>query len=197
MVQTGALPGFSISIIRQQTFVEAGQPLTVSGRVSGFGLGLPAFVRVTLSGPAHAPEQRNFDTIASPLGDYAVQVMAEKDGMYSVKARAGPEPLFLGPSFLESAEPPIAIGRPSNGRLEQHVNGRVERVAPPQPNRIEVGAPVISFAPTISLPSPGAAEPRLLPAAPGPAPVAPPQVPGAPPPPTAVRGARITGVEFE
>jgi hypothetical protein len=190
MVQTGALPGFSISIQRQQTFARAGEPITISGRVSGFGFGLPAFVRVTLSGPAHAPEERNFDTIASPLGDYAVQVLAEKDGQYSVRARAGPEPLFLGPAILESPEPPLAIGSPVGDRVLQELEPGVRRQVPqPPPIGVELIAP-ITVAPSISLPGLGGG---------GGAPFFQPFQPLAPPPPTPEPqrvSARIIGFEI-
>jgi hypothetical protein len=201
MVQTGALPGFSISIQRQQTFARAGEPITISGRVSGFGLGLPAFVRVTLSGPAHAPEERNFDTIASPLGDYAVQVLAEKDGQYSVRARAGPEPLFLGPAVLESPEPPLAIGSPVGDRVLQDLEGVRHQVPQPPPIGVELIAP-ITVAPSISLPGLGGGggvpffQP-LAPPPPTPEPILP--APTAPPPPMPEPqrvSARIIGFEI-
>lgn len=148
----GVLPGFSISILRERTFGEVNTPIGVNGRVSGFGLGLPAFVRVSLEGPTHNPEVRNFDTFSSPLGDYNVSILAEKDGEYVVRAKAGPEPFFFGPSLLESASPPLIIGRPTNGSVEFDVDGQRRRVDQPQPTRVELSAPIsVGVSPVISI----------------------------------------------
>lgn len=153
----GVLPGFSISILRERTFGEVNTPIGVNGRVSGFGLGLPAFVRVSLEGPSHNPEVRNFDTFSSPLGDYNVSILAEKDGEYIVRAKAGPEPFFFGPSLLESASPPLIIGRPTNGSVEFDVDGQRRRVDQPPQTRVELSAPIsIGVSPVISLPGGGA-----------------------------------------
>ena len=149
----GVLPGFSISILRERTFGEVNTPIGVNGRVSGFGLGLPAFVRVSLEGPAHNPEVRNFDTFSSPLGDYTVSILAEKDGEYIVRAKASFEPFFFGPSLLESASPPLIIGTPVNGQVELDINGRRQRVAQPPQTRVELSAPIsIGVSPIITLP---------------------------------------------
>jgi len=182
------LPGFSVSVLRQQTFAQRNQPVTMSGRVTGFGFGFPAFVRVSLEGPAHNPEVQTFDTFASPFtGDYAIPVLAAKDGEYVVYAQAfpplgiplpgAPEPLFLGPALAESPRPPLVIGRPVNGQLEMELEpGRVERVAPPS---VEVITPITIGAPVIRIGAPAPPRAALPPWSPPP-PAAPP--PAAPPP---------------
>ncbi len=174
------LPGFNISILRQRTFGQPNEPIAINGRVSGFGFGLLAFVRVFLEGPTHNPEVRNFDTISSPLGDYSVSVLAEKDGRYTIYAQASPEPFFLGPPLLESARPPLVIGTPVDGQVEQNIDGRLERVAQPPPTDVEVSTP-ITFAPRIEVPAVGGAPgPRVVAPVAAPALGAPPDV-GAPP----------------
>ncbi|KKL12964.1 hypothetical protein LCGC14_2530470, partial [marine sediment metagenome] len=85
------IPGLSLSLLRQQTSVQAGLPLLISGRFTAFGMGVPAFIRVFLEGPSYDPQLRSFDTFASPFsGDYTVNVLAEKDGQYNVYAQAFP-----------------------------------------------------------------------------------------------------------
>lgn len=138
--------------------------------MSFFGLGFPAFVRVFVEGPELNPEVRTFDTIATPVtGDYAVPVLAERDGRYQVYAQAlaAPAGLPVGPDLpaLALAEsptrPPILIGEPANGDVI--VDGQ-RRSAPPQtPVEVSVSVPV-TFAPFFFLG--GAAAPRA------PAPVA-------------------------
>jgi len=59
------IPGLSLSILRQQTTVQAGLPLLISGRFTAFGLGVPTFIRVFLEGPSYDPQLRSFDTFAS------------------------------------------------------------------------------------------------------------------------------------
>jgi len=199
------VPGFSISVLRQQTFARRTQPVTISGRVTAFGLGVPALVRVFLEGPAHNPEVRTFDTLAAPLtGDYAIPVLAEKDGQYQVYAQAfpplgiplpgAPQPVLLAPPLAESPRPPLAIGEPVNGELEQELApGQRQRISPPAPTPVEISAP-ITFAPRIEVPIVF-----------GRAPAAPPTVaalPGAPEAPAAVTvapqlGGRITSFEIE
>jgi hypothetical protein len=159
------VPGFNVSVLRQRTFAQANEPLTISGRVTGFGFGLPAFVRVSLDGPAHNPEVRSFDTFASPLsGDYAVAVLAEKEGQYSVYAQAflplgvpvpgAPDPIFLGPPFAESPRPPLAIGEPRDGEVLFELEpGRRDRIPLPQLTPVEVSTP-ITFAPRIEVTTP-------------------------------------------
>lgn len=156
-------PGINISVLRQRTFARPNEPLTISGRVTALGFGVPALVRVFVEGPQHNPEVRSFDTIASPIsGDYSTSVLAEKEGSYVVYAQAfppvavpvpgAPDPVFLGPPLAESPRPPLAIGVPVNGGVELEVApGRRERVAPPAPTTIEVRAP-ITFAPRIEVP---------------------------------------------
>lgn len=147
------LPGFSISILRSQTFAETGRPIVISGRVSAFGLPLPALVRVTLDGPEHDPDSLAFNTFSAPTGDYSVAVQASKDGQYEVFAEAflplglpipgAPEPLFTGPSFAKSPSPPLSIGRPVDGQIFQDLgDGQTQRVPQPPPTRIEVSAPI-------------------------------------------------------
>ncbi|KKL71905.1 hypothetical protein LCGC14_2090210, partial [marine sediment metagenome] len=109
-----SVPGLNLSILRQETVVQAGRPLLISGRFTALGIGLPAFIRVTLEGPSYDPQLRTFTTFASPFsGDYSVNVLAEKDGQFSVFAEAFPppllpagplfpEPLLLPPAFAES-----------------------------------------------------------------------------------------------
>ena len=173
------LPGFNVSVLRQQTSARRGQPVTISGRVSAFGLGLPAVVRVFLEGPDQEPEVRTFDTFAAPLtGDYAVPVLAEKDGRYQVYAQAfppigvplpgAPEPVLLGPPFAESPRPPLAVGEPVDGDLEQDLADLREQVTIPALGPVEVSAPV-TFAPVIEFPAPA----RRAPVVPYPAPSSP------------------------
>ena len=70
------LPGFNVSVLRQRTTAQPNEPVTMSGRVSVFGFGLPALVRVSVEGPAHNPEIRTFDTVAAPItGDYSIAVL--------------------------------------------------------------------------------------------------------------------------
>ena len=161
------LPGFNVSVLRQRTSARPNEPLTITGRVSAFGLGFPAFVRVLLEGPQHNPEVRTFDTLSSPLsGDYSVAVLAEKEGQYQVYARAflplgvplpgSPEPILLGPSLAESPKPPLAIGTPVDGGIEFGLApGQSQRIPLPAPTPIEVSTP-ITFAPSIQVSQPAA-----------------------------------------
>ena len=192
------IPGLSLSILRQDTVTQAGKPVLVSGRFTGFGLGLPAFIRVALQGPSYNPEVRNFDTIASPFsGDYAVQVLAEKDGQYTLKAAAipmplvptgpaFPEPLLLLPPVAESTEPPLVVGQPTTGGISvPGPGGQGSQLVPTPPKtdiEISVGAPGV----TITFPgAPGRGAPALpgLPPFPGlPTPGLPTPTPGVPTP---------------
>lgn len=204
------VPGFSISLLRQQTFARRGQPVTVSGRVSVLGLGFPALVRVFLEGPSHNPEVRAFDTVAAPLtGDYAVPVLAEKDGQYRVYAQAfppvgipipgAPEPVLLGPPLAESPRPPLAIGEPVDGAVEFDLGpGQSQRVPLPAPTPIEVSAP-ITFAPRIEIPHTAAPAPARPTTAFLPAPVTASGVPEAPATVTVTPrvGGRISGLIIE
>ena len=111
------VPGINISILRQQTVTQRGVPLLISGRVSALGLPVPALVRVTLEGPDFDPQVTNFDTFASPTGDYAVPVIADKDGQYTVQAKAYP-PIAFTLFLVRSAQPhrcPAAGGGGSPG----------------------------------------------------------------------------------
>ena len=198
------IPGLNVSVLRQRTFARPNEPLTMSGRVTALGLGIPAFVRVFVEGPALNPEIRSFDTVASPVtGDYSVAVLVEKEGRYQVYAQAfvlvgipvpgAAEPIFLGPPLAESPRPPLIIGQPVNGRVEFEVApGQRERVAPPAPTPIEVVTP-ITFAPRIAIPSPPTRVVAPTPAAPPPGPPGPPAAVTVP---TEVSG-RITGFEIE
>lgn len=204
------IPGFNVSVLRQKTSARPNEPLTITGKVSAFGFGFPAFVRVFLEGPQHNPEVRTFDTFASPLsGDYSIPVLAEKEGEYQVYAKAfaplavplpgSPEPLFLGPSIAESPRPPLAIGTPMDGGIEFDLSpGQSQRIPLPAPTPIEVSAP-ITFAPSITLSQPAAAPPRQPSMAFLPAPITTPSVPE---PPAAVTvtpkvGGRISGLVIE
>ncbi len=186
------LPGFTISVLRQRTSAGRNQPLTISGRVSAFGFGLPALVRVSLEGPQHNPEVRTFDAFASPLsGDYQAVVLAEKEGSYVVYAQAfvplgfpipgAPDPLVFGPPLAESPRPPVVIGQPVDGAVEFDVEGRRERIAAPAPTAIEVITP-ITIAPTIVTGAPTRVVTRIVrttpPTAAPPAPVEVPQLSG-------------------
>ena len=204
------IPGFNISVLRQKTSARPNEPLTITGKVSAFGFGFPAFVRVFLEGPQHNPEVRTFDTFASPLsGDYSIPVLAEKEGEYQVYARAfvplaipvpgSPEPLFLGPPIAESPKPLLAIGTPVDGGVALDLApGQSQRIPLPAPTPIEVSAP-ITFAPNIQFPqlaAPASRQPTtlFLPA--------PPSTPSVPETPAAVTitprvGGRIAGLVIE
>jgi hypothetical protein len=203
-------PGVNVSVLRAKTFGAPNEPISISGRVSLLGIGLPTAVRVTLEGPELNPQTRTFDTLSAPLtGDYSVVVLAEQDGRYVVFARAflplgipipGGNTIFLGPPLGESSKPPLIIGTPlENGVI---IDGR--SVPAPALTPIEV-SPVISpiFAPVFGAPGrPAVGLPILF----GPTgPAGPPaaveitpmleELPAAPPPegePTRV-GGQITG----
>lgn len=158
------VPGFNVTALRQQTFARRNQPVLISGRVTVFGLGAPAFVRVFLEGTSHNPDIRSFDAFAAPFsGDYSVPVLAEKDGQYQVYAQAffplalpvpgAPEPLFLGPPLAESPRPSLAIGERIDGEVEfELAPGQLQRIAVPPRTPVEVRVP-ISFAPRIEFPA--------------------------------------------
>lgn len=205
------VPGFNVSILRQQTFTQKRVPLLITGRVSLLGLPVPATVRVSLEGPSYAPEVTNFDTIAAPTGDYAIPIIADQDGQYTVTARAYPiivpplpipglpSPIDLLPPAAESPSPPVAVGDRINGFVQGEGPDGVLRTPVPPQTPIEISAP-ISFAPfipiTIGAPGgapgfgpapffPPLAPPPQFPApAPTPAPAVPPPVvfPPLPPP---------------
>ena len=173
------VPGLSLSLLRQQTSVQAGLPLLISGRFTAFGLGVPAFIRVFLEGPSYDPQIRSFDTFGSPFsGDYSVNVIAEKDGQYNVYAQASPPPLIpTGPPFpeammllppiAESTKPPLVVGYPFEGGVDALLpDGTRQRLPAPEMLDIEI-TPIITIgAPAITFP-PGA--PRMIPYAPPPA----------------------------
>jgi len=187
------IPGLSLSILRQQTSVRAGLPLLVSGRFTAFGLGVPAFIRVSLEGPSYDPQIRSFDTFSSPFsGDYTVNVIAEKDGRYSVYAQAFPppiiptgppfpDPILLLPPMAESTRPPLVVGFPFDGGVDALMpDGTSQRLTAPPMQPIEfrplitVGAPGV----TITMPGVGAVPMPALPWYPAvPAPPAPPVAP--------------------
>lgn len=187
------IPGLTLSILRQETIVQRGRPLLMSGRFTAFGLGLPAYIRVYLEGPSYEPEVRSFDTFAAPFsGDYSVNVLSEKDGSYIVYAQAFPppliptgplfpEPMLLPPPIAESPKPPLAVGLPVPGGVESLLPDGTRRFleAPPQ-TPIEF-RPVITVAPGITVTAPGvpAAYPGIpyIPPPPPAPPVAPPGVP--------------------
>lgn len=161
------IPGLSLSILRQETRVEQGRPLLISGRLTAFGLGVPAFIRVILEGPSYDPQTRSFDTFASPFsGDYSVNVIAEKGGSFEVYAQAFPPPvvptgppfpeaILLLPSIAESSHPPLAIGDFTDGGVDFQLpdgSSRFLQTPPQQP--IEI-APIITVAPGITVAAPG------------------------------------------
>lgn len=142
------IPGINLSILRQSTTIEAGKPLLISGRLTIFGIGVPALIRVYVEGPKYDPAVRHFDTFASPFtGDYSVNVLAEKDGEYDVYAQAYPpfpslpllpEPV-IGPPLGESPKPPIVVGTPTVGGLIETITGAGKQaIAAPAPVYIEV-----------------------------------------------------------
>ncbi|MFQ6029763.1 MAG: hypothetical protein ACE5Q6_19975, partial [Dehalococcoidia bacterium] len=200
---TAQIPGINISILRQQPTTQRRVPLLISGRVTALGLPAPAVVRVALEGPSFAPEVTNFDTFAAPTGDYAVPIIADQDGQYTVTARAFPpvalpvavpglpSPIDILPPVAESPSPPIVVGQPVNGEVTVEGPTGRQRVAAPQPTAIEVQAPVqVSPLIPITIGAPGAAAPAF----PAPAPTGlPPDIPGpiiietvvTPPPPPA------------
>ena len=183
---TTQIPGINISILRQQTTTQRGVPLLISGRVTALGLPAPALVRVSLEGPSFAPEVTNFDTFAAPTGDYAVPIIADQDGQYTVTARAFPpvalpvaipglpSPIDILPPVAESPSPPIVVGQPVNGNVSvEGPRGRETLPAPP-PTSIEIQAPV-QVSPFITIGAPRAAVPGF----PTPTPTGlPPDIPG-------------------
>jgi hypothetical protein len=175
---TPQVPGINISILRQSTFGRRGEPIFISGRVTALGIGVPALVRVALQGPSFDPQVTNFDTFAAPVtGDYTVPVIADKDGQYTVTARAFPplaipgppglpNPIDVLPPTAESPSPPIAIGNPVNGDVIAETPDGRRRIAQPPQTPIEITAPVTVspfFPITVGLPgapgAPGAARP--------------------------------------
>ena len=183
---TPQLPGLNISILRERTVVQRGQPVTISGRVSLAGIGLPASVRVNLEGPSFDPQVTSFETMSNPTGDYAVAVIAPQDGAYRVMAQALPPganlPLIgsLFPALAESPSPPLAVGQPLNGGV---ITEEGARLPAPPPTNIEIQTPIQIGAPIVIVQPPAAA-------APAPAPFVlvgvDRGVPGPPPPPTII-----------
>jgi hypothetical protein len=183
---TAQLPGLNISILRERTSVQRGQPVTISGRVSVLGFGVPAVVRVNLEGPTFDPQVTSFETMSSPTGDYAVAVIPDKDGQYTVMAQAFPFganiPLVgtLLPPLAASPSPPLAVGQPVNGAV---ITEAGERVPVPPTSAIEIRTPIQVGAPIISIIQPAppapAPAPRAVPFPTAAAPAAP-----SPPPPT-------------
>lgn len=169
------VPGVNISILRQQGSTPRGVPLLISGRVTGLGLPISATVRVSLEGPEFDPQVINFDTFASPLGDYSVPVRADKDGRYTVTAMAYPfvilpfsppglpSPIDILPPLAESPSPPIVVGDRQNGTV--NIDG--QRVGVPELSQFEINQP-ISVAPfiPITIGGIGGVAPFAFPAAP-------------------------------
>jgi len=172
------VPGLSLTVLRQETRVQQGRPLLVSGRFTAFGLGIPAFIRVSLEGPSYDPQIRSFDTFASPFsGDYTVNVIAEKGGDFFVYAQAFPPPIMpTGPPFpdailllppmAESTHPPLVVGQFTDGGVDFTLpdgSSQFLEAPPQQPMEfrpvISVGAPGIS----IALPGMGGGVPALAP----------------------------------
>ena len=148
------VPGINISILRQQTVTQRGVPLLISGRVSALGLPIPALVRVTLEGPDFDPQVTNFDTFASPTGDYSVPIIADKDGQYTVQAKAFPpialplgvpglpSPIDILPPVAASPSPPVVVGDRVNGVVRAEVPEGTQRLPVPPQTTVEVSAPV-------------------------------------------------------
>jgi len=187
------VPGLNLSILRQDTVVQSGRPLLISGRFTALGIGLPAFIRVTLEGPSYDPQLRTFATFASPFsGDYSVNVLAEKDGQFFVFAEAFPppllpagplfpDPLLLPPAFAESTRPPLAVGGLVEGGVDALLPDGTRRFLPTPPMQPIEFAPMITVAAPVSVTLPGAPAGGglfpFLPPAVTPAPVAVPGVP--------------------
>ena len=148
------VPGINISILRQQTTTQPRVPLLITGRVTALGLPVPALVRVSLEGPSFAPEVTDFDTFAAPTGDYAVPIIADQDGQFTVTARAFPpialplslpglpSPIDILPPVAESPSPPIVVGDPSGDGVVVDGPGGRQRVAIPSQSPIEISSPV-------------------------------------------------------
>ncbi|GAJ07020.1 unnamed protein product, partial [marine sediment metagenome] len=168
------IPGLSLSILRQQTTVQAGLPLLISGRFTAFGIGVPTFIRVFLEGPSYDPQLRSFDTFASPFsGDYSTNVLAEKDGQYNVYAQAFPPPLIpTGPPFpeammllppmVESTRPPLVVGYPFDGGVDALLpDGTRQRLTAPAMQPIEFRPMITVGAPGITIMGLGAPAPPV------------------------------------
>ncbi len=200
-----SIPGLSLSILRQQTSVQAGLPLLISGRFTAFGLGVPTFIRVFLEGPSYDPQLRSFDTFASPFsGDYSTNVIAEKDGQYNVYAQAFPPPLIpTGPPFpeamllppiAESTRPPLVVGYPFDGGVDALLpDGTRQRLTAPPMQPIEF-RPMITVAPGITVAAPGV--PAAYPAIPYYPPAVPPVPPPAVPPVEVIARAAVDDILF-
>jgi len=196
----------SLSILRQETTIEASKPLLISGRFTAFGFGLPGFIRVFVEGPSYDPEIRNFDTFSAPFsGDWSVNVLAEKEGKYLVYAKAFPppllpvgppfpEPIALGPSLVESPRPPIAVGRPIPGGVGALLPTG-EAVIPAPPLSPVEFTPIITVAPEIFVTIPGAPQVAAPPYVPYPAAPGVPAPPALPVPP-APKEAGIDDIRF-
>ncbi len=189
------IPGLSLSILRQATQTQAGQPVLISGRFSAFGLGLPTLIRINLTGPSYNPETVHFDTFSAPFtGDYNVQVVPAKDGQYTVSAQAYPLPpvpttpltpqtLLPFPPIAESEQPPLVVGVPIPGGVSAQLPGGATTLPTPPPTPIEIQVAV--GAPSVSISIPGAGAPAypslpFLPTMPTPPAVPTPAVPAAP-----------------
>ncbi len=153
------IPGLSLSILRQETTTQSGQPVLISGRFTAFGIGFPVLIRVTLEGPDYNPERTTFDTFASFTGDYNIQIVAPKDGNYKVYSQAYlpppipqgpafPTNIFLLPAIAESEQPPLVVGVPAPGGVSAQLPDGIQFLPAPAPSPVEVqvtvGAPSIS-----------------------------------------------------
>lgn len=190
------IPGLSLSILRQQTRIQPGRPLLVSGRFTAFGLGFPAFIRVSLEGPSYDPQIRSFDTFASPFsGDYSINVLAEKGGSYQVYAQAFPPPMIpTGPPFpdvvlllppiAESTHPPLVVGGFTDTGVDYLLPDGTSRFLDAPPLQPIEFRPIITVAPGVTVMAPGVPTigiPGIAPPPP-PAPPAPPVAPPVAPP---------------
>lgn len=159
------LPGLSVSISRDRIVAAPQEPIEVSGRVTAFGLGVPALIVVRLE-QAGVPVQTE-TTFASPTGDYTVIITPEEGGDYVARAQAFPPFPGVG-QFL----PPLAGSAPAVSTVEElpeEVRRRVAEITVPVTVTIPAAPtpapPVITLiqpAPTFAALEP-APEPTLLP----------------------------------
>ncbi len=198
------IPGLSLSILRQDTTTEAGRPVLISGRFTVFGLGFPALVRVALEGPSYNPEIRTFDAFAQPFtGEYNTQVVAEKDGEYTLSAQAYPLPglpsgplipanLLLLPPVAESPKPPLVVGAPAAGGVNARLPAGQQFLAQPPQTPIEVQVSVGAPSVFVTVPGGGGAGVFGLPFLPAP----PAPAPAPTPAPAAVKAAVIDDIRM-
>lgn len=91
--------GLAVSISQSSLTGGGGQEVPVSGKVTAFGLGVPALVQLRLTGPS----EETFTTFSGPDGFFDVAIDPTTPGTYNVEAAAFPPLPGLGSFF-----PPIA-----------------------------------------------------------------------------------------